>query len=258
MVPFLFPILLQTLFTRPLFAGKKTQIAKLLLENNGRVKSVWSKIGKRKGTYRLRSFEWLAGRKSLVTLHRENGCTIKIDLGKVFFNSKMANQRLRIAKLVKNREKVLVLFAGVGPFAVVIAKQNKKAAVKAVELNPHAIKLMKENVALNKLEGRIGPIHADVLKFMKKHGKWADRILMPLAFGGNAFLPSVVQDAAKGATIHYFAIGNERDGIYAQALDDVARTCTEAKRRFKTLNKTIGWPYAPRQSVVVIDFKLMN
>ena len=239
------------------FLKKRKEIARALLLSNKRINTVLRKVGKRKGKYRLLKHEWLAGQKKLVTTHKESGCLMKVNVAKAFFNSKMGTQRSRIAAKAEKGERVLVLFAGVGPFALVIAKK-KNALVKAVEINPIAVKLMKENVLLNKLQGQIEVFQGDVKHYLTQLGPWADRIIMPLAVGGEKYLGKVVENARKGTTIHYFSTGNEREGIYSKALKQIEAVCKPKKRKFAVLEKSKGWPYAPRVFVVVIDFKLLN
>jgi len=239
------------------FLKKKRFIANALLESNKRIKTVLRKVGERKGVFRLRKHEWLAGEKKFVTLHKESGCVFKVDLPNVFFSSRLSTERQHIASLVKNDERILVLFAGVGPFAIVIAKQ-KRVSVKAVELNPRAVELMKENVSLNKLKGKIEVFEGDARHYAKKFGGWADRILMPLPFGSEKFLGMVVENAKKHCVIHYYNLGGEREGLFSKALAGIARECRRRKRKFKILGKRKVLPYAPRVYIIVVDFGLLN
>jgi tRNA (guanine37-N1)-methyltransferase len=236
---------------------KKKLVARLLLQSNKRIKTVVRKIGKRKGVFRLKKYEWLTGVKTFETIHRESGCLFKVNLAKDYFSSRLVSERERIAAKAKNGEKILALFAGVGPFPIVIAKR-KRVSIKAVELNPHAAKLMKENVVLNKLEGQIQAFQGDAVAYAKKFGGWADRILMTLPYGSEKFLDSVVKNARRGCIIHYYNLGGKQEGVFSNALKQITFVCRKRKRKFKVLEKRIVLPYAPRVFHIVVDFKLLN
>jgi tRNA G37 N-methylase Trm5 len=57
----------------------------------------------------------------------------------------------------------MVMFAGVGPYAIQIAKKQPKVKeVIAIEINPVAVKYAKENVVLNKVQDKVKVIEGDV------------------------------------------------------------------------------------------------
>ena len=55
-------------------------------------------------------------------------------------------------RLFRKEETVVDLFAGVGPFSVLIAKGKEAARVYALDLNPDAIEFLKKNIRLNRVE----------------------------------------------------------------------------------------------------------
>ncbi|MEK6807583.1 MAG: hypothetical protein AABX75_00995, partial [Nanoarchaeota archaeon] len=85
------------------------------------------KVGDAHEIYRIRSLKILTGEKRLAAEHKEGGIIMKLDLGKVYFSPRSSHERERIAKLVKPNELVLVMFAGIGPFALHIAKSQPSA-----------------------------------------------------------------------------------------------------------------------------------
>lgn len=236
-------------------SAEAKKIARMLLKSNPRVKTVVRKASERKGRFRLKEYEWLAGTRTFTALHKENGCVFKIDLPGAYFSSRLSSERQRVASLAKSGERVLALFAGVGPFPIVLAKQ-KNVEIKAVELNPKAVALMRENVTLNKLEGKIEVFEGDALAYAKKFGPWADRILMTLPRGSEKFLDAVVANARKGCVVHYYNVGGEKEGLYGQALAGVKSACAKHGRKFKILCKKKVLPYAPRVFSIVVDFSL--
>ena len=63
-----------------------------------------------------------------------------------------------MAALVQAGEVVADLFAGVGPFAVLIGKLCPEAKVYAVDINPDAVELLKINARANRVESRVYPL----------------------------------------------------------------------------------------------------
>lgn len=153
------------------------------------VKSVFKKLGPMEGVYRTRKLKFLAGERRTVTEYRENNCRFRLDVSKVYFTPRLSFERRRIAEQVKPGEHILALFAGVGPFPIVIAKVQPHVKIHAVELNPDAFKYMQENTRLNRMQEIITPLLGDVKEIVPaKFVNSADRILMPLPKGAEKFL----------------------------------------------------------------------
>ena len=89
------------------------QFAEQFLKNYKHVKTVLLKTAGRSGEFRLQRLKFLAGVNKTVTMHREHGCVFKVDVAKAYFSPRLAHERLRIAKLVKPGENVLVMFSGI-------------------------------------------------------------------------------------------------------------------------------------------------
>ncbi|NYZ74449.1 class I SAM-dependent methyltransferase family protein, partial [Candidatus Micrarchaeota archaeon] len=166
--------------------AKEKQIGEALLKVHRNLKTVLKKLGGMEGEYRVRRVKCIAGEDRAETLYTESGVKMKLDVAKVYFSVRLAGERARIAKLVKDDERVLVLFAGVGPFALVIAKSKPKTKIVAVEINPDAVRYMKENISLNKLKN-IEALEMDAKKLTTNNE--FDRIVMPLPKSAHEFLP---------------------------------------------------------------------
>ncbi|MEM2925293.1 MAG: class I SAM-dependent methyltransferase family protein [Methanocellales archaeon] len=156
---------------------KKYLIARKLAEANRNVKTVLRKITSAETEFRVANYELLYG-NSTETIHRENKCCFKLDPTKIHFTQKLAMERARIASLVKDGEYILCLFAGVGPFPIVIARE-KVVEILAIEKNPTACAYFKKNLELNKLLGKIAIIEGDVEEILPRVDKKFDRIIMP-------------------------------------------------------------------------------
>jgi len=135
--------------------------------------------GFHEGTFRIREYSIIWGEKRLETVHKENGVEIKVDLSKAFFNPRMKGERYRLAQLVRDGERILIPFAGVLPYALVIARY-RKVKITAVELNREAYELGLENIELNKekLRGEIEFIHGDVFEILPELPTY-DRVISP-------------------------------------------------------------------------------
>lgn len=244
------------------------QIAAEIMSTNKHIASVYAKGSAMAGKYRVRKLRFLAGKKSTLTTYRESGCVFELDIAKVYFSPRLAFERTRIANEVKNGENILALFAGVGPFPIVIAKklkiEKKTAGIIANELNPAAVKYLKQNITLNKVEELITADKGDAAKLLVKKKKWADRVIMPLPHTAEQFLPQVIDATAKGGVVHFYGFGPHRDERTKKAAnpfkkleEKIKKLCKKKKRKCKIVFKRVVRPYSPFTVQVVIDFKVL-
>lgn len=189
---------------------KEKKIGEQLLKFK-HIKTVLKKEGKIENEYRTRNYKFLAGIDKRETLYLEYGCRFKLNLDKVYFSPRLGSERDRIVKQVEVGEIVLVMFAGIGPYAIQIAKRSKAKIVYAIEINPEAVKYMEENVRLNKVGDKIKIFKGDVRKIIPKLEEKFDRIVMPLPKGNEDFLELAKKVAKKNAVIHFytFAVSKE-------------------------------------------------
>ncbi|OIO27020.1 class I SAM-dependent methyltransferase family protein [Candidatus Micrarchaeota archaeon CG_4_10_14_0_2_um_filter_55_9] len=237
---------------RPELENKKTLLAGQLMKLHPRLKTVLRKKSAMKGEYRVREFEWLAGEKTTLAEYYENGCCFKFDLARAYFSPRLATERARIRGLVQEGEKILALFAGVGPFPIVIAKA-KSIQCLAVELNPYAVEAMNENIALNKVGGRVTAVCADAREVLPEKKGWADRVLMPLPYTGSDFLDDVVSNQKRGCTVHFYGFGPSND-LFSAAKKLITKKCAAHGRTCEFVGERRVRPYAPRISQFVLDF----
>src|SRR3989344_9414670 len=121
-------------FDRTASVSSKKKFASVYLKKHKSVSTVVEKIGKFSGRLRTLKTKFLAGEKTLEAFYRENGCEFRFNVETCYFSPRLANERMEIAKMVGKGESVLVLFAGVAPFSIVIAKTGKPSRVVSVEL----------------------------------------------------------------------------------------------------------------------------
>jgi tRNA (guanine37-N1)-methyltransferase len=220
---------------------KENEIGQALLKVHGNLKTVLKKLSAMEGEYRVRRLSCIAGEDRTETVYREHGVSMKLDLAKVYFSVRLSTERKRISELVSPGEKVLVLFAGVGPFAFVIAKDHPDARVTAVEINPEAVRFMRENIELNRFSN-IEVLGGDARNFQYDD---YDRIVMPLPHSAEQFLDLAHNAVKPGGTIHFYSIV-ESDNPFENA---------EKKIPFKheISGKRIVRPYSPNMVQVVLD-----
>lgn len=239
----------------PELESRKKLIGQAILETHKNVKTVLRKKGGRQGVYRVLPLELVAGEDNYETIYIEHGVRMKLDVSKVYFSPRLSEERRRIASLVRDGETIAGLFAGVGPFPLVIAKR-KRCTIYAVELNPTAFNYLKRNVDLNVriLKGKIIPIHGDVREVVKQLPP-CDRVLMPLPKGGVDFLDCAFSVCKPKGVIHFYQFAPDSD-LYSDALKKIKEAAKRAGRHVKILNKKVVRPYAPRVSQIVIDFEV--
>ena len=186
----------------------KQEIARTIMEKMQNIRTVLNKVSKLEGDRRVAEFELIAG-KGTETVHREFGFAYRIDLRKSFFNGRLAFERKRIASLVNPGERVLIPFAGVGPFAIPSAA--RKAYVVAVEMNPDACRYFEENVRLNKVKENISIINADANSIPYILKMDFDRAIIPTPYGMDHFLESISRLVKPGGYVHFYTFKPKED-----------------------------------------------
>ena len=130
------------------FEKDKEKIGEIIAKI-ARVKTVLQEIGKREGEFRLKKYQCIYGKDERVTIHKESGCRFLVNVEKVYFSPRLGNDRLEIAKQVKDHEKVLVMFSGIQPYPVIISKYSNADLIVSIEKNPEAHYYSKWNLISN-------------------------------------------------------------------------------------------------------------
>lgn len=184
--------------------AKQGVIAGEILARMKNVRTVLKQTSDVQGEFRIRQVEFVKGEEKYETIYKENSCLFKVDLRQVYFSPRLATERERVRSLVRDGEKILNMFAGIGTFSIVIAKL-KECIIESVDKNPAAIELATESLMLNrKLKGTVRPILGDAGEFAASRALEFDRVIMPLPERSRDFLPAAFESAKKGATIHYY------------------------------------------------------
>lgn len=179
----------------------KEEIASAIISRRKSIRTVLNKTSKLEGAKRVASVEVLAG-EGTVTVHREFGFAYRLDVAKVFFNSRLSYERNRIASKVQPGERVLVPFCGVGPFVVPLAA--KGAMVIALESSQEACRWLAENVGRNGVKDNVTTIRGDAFSASYLLKTQFDRAVIPTPYGMDQILETIVPTVKKGGTLHFY------------------------------------------------------
>jgi len=242
---------------------KKKQVGEWMIKRHKNVNVVCEKIKEYSGTFRTPTLKILAGEKRKETIYIEHGCRFKLNVEKVYFSPRLSTERKRIYQQIKKGESVLIMFSGVAPYVVVIAKNSKAKEVYGIEINPTAHKYAKENVKLNKLDigvgkgknGKVKLYLGDVKKVLPKINKKFDRIVMPLPKTAEEFLDAALKKVKKKGIIHFYDFQEKKD-IPKVSKDIVVDACKKAGRKISVVKVVKCGQYGPRKYRICVDFRI--
>ncbi len=229
------------------------RMAGALMKANGNIKTVLRKGGAVSGRFRTRKFYYVAGRRNYLADYRENGCRFRFDVRKVFFSPRLAHERNRVSGLARDGESVVVMFSGVGPFAIEIAKAHRNCKVVAMELNKEAHKAAIKNKELNKV-GNVALAQGDVKKLASEYRGFTDRIVMPLPKDAARFLDEVLTVAKPKCTVHYYAFC--KSGGESRTIEGIRKFFESHGKRFKLIAMREVRPYSHDMVEIVVDFAI--
>lgn len=172
----------------------KYLIGQVILEKNLAIKTVVNKVDTINSQFRFFEMELLAGEPNYVVTLWQTGCRYRFDFSKVYYNPRLSTEHDLLCSSIRNDEVVVDAFAGVGPFAM-RAAANQKAWVLASDLNPASVEALRTNTRLNKLEKRI----------MVSQGDGRDKIRESVltVWRSNPFIDSKSQPTAPRLIDHF-------------------------------------------------------
>ena len=230
-------------------------IARAVMKVNKNVASVLVKESCRTGEYRTRELRLVEGDPDTEVLHREAGCVYRLDPRTVYFSPRESSERERLSSAVRDGEDVLVMFSGVGPIPISIAKRRRNVHITAVELNPCAHNYCVENIHLNRVADSIEVILGDVREVCPGLGRLYDRIMMPLPRGAYKFLDVAVPLLKNVGVLHLYHWAPDKD-LFSEAEELIAKAVeAEGKNagfegRFKVSQ------YSPRTWKIRVDARI--
>jgi tRNA (guanine37-N1)-methyltransferase len=235
-------------------------IAKQIMSTHKNIKTVLTPTTRIEGDFRVRELRLLAGENKTSTIHKESGCSFKVDVVKCYFSPRLSHEHKRIAKLVLPGEVVVNMFAGIGCFSILIAKIQSQSKVYSIDVNPTAVECMEENIKINDVCGQVVPLLGDSKDIIQTRLQGiADRVLMPLPEKALEYLPIALLALKKiGGWIHYYdfqhATGKENPAEktklkVAEKLDSIGVSYVFA-------NSRVMRPTGPNWYQTVLDIKV--
>ncbi len=219
--------------------------AEKILQNRPNVHTALFATSPVEGEFRTRTFKVLAGLNTTETMYHEYGKRMYIDLTAAYFSARLSNERQRLVSQMADGERVLDMFAGVGPFAVMLG--SKAGLMVANDINPSAVHLMQRNLRLNKIKSVAATVgDAKDLPNMLSPLKF-DRIIMNLPFAAYEFLEAAAKLAEERCVIHLYSLV-EREGEHTE---DILRAFPDAKITEKFIRS-----YSPTSWHAVYDIEV--
>jgi tRNA (guanine37-N1)-methyltransferase len=215
--------------------------AEAIMSLHRNVKTVLLQASPVAGDFRLRRLTYVAGESKTSTIHKEYGCLFLVDVEKCYFSPRLSHERSRIAGIVKPKETVVNMFAGVGCFSIMIAKHVNMSKVFSIDVNSAAIQFMQENIRLNRVYNKVIPLVGDSKEIINSRlQRVADRVLMPLPEKAFEYLPYAVSALkSSGGWIHYYGFEHAK-----KTEDPTEKTKLKVAEKLASLGVIFEFPYS--------------
>lgn len=161
------------------------------------------------GALRIRELEPIAGERRTTTVHVEHGLRYAVDVARAYFSPRLATERWRVAKQVRPGEIVADPFAGVGPYAILIARKTPVRRVHASDVNPVAVRFLQENAGTNRAEKV--DVHEGDARAVLRGIAPVDRIILDLPHSAMDFLSDATRALAPRGILHVYGILERTD-----------------------------------------------
>ncbi len=189
---------------------QKLAQAKELLKQSS-IKTVLEKGGNIKGRLRTIKPKYIAGKKNFIADYKENGCRFRFDIRTCYFSPRLSHDRKQVALKIKKKDRVLVMFSGVGVYPIVINRYSNPKEIFSVELGRDCCRYANENLRLNQMQDKIKIIQGDVRKKLTPElGKFSV-IMMARPNLKNSFLEDALKVSKRGTRIFYHLFCHEDD-----------------------------------------------
>ncbi len=241
----------------------KEHIAKKLIEKHKNVKTVYEKVGKVDGRYRLRELKLIWGKANSETIYRENDCLFKLDIKKTYFSPRLNHERKRVASQEFRKNELIVdMFAGVGPFSIQIAREHD-VIIHAFDINPQAFNYLVENINLNTLTGQVIPYNLNIKDLPKntseigqKLRNKVDRIIMNLPESSLDFIDVACFLIKEEGILYNYQICEKPQSIKKSLLALENALKKNQRNIMKVLNTRIVKQYSPKADLIALDVRI--
>lgn len=234
---------------------RETLIGEAILANNKNVQVVAKRAGNYGGEFRTIELEVIAGEHRKETQVTEFGVRLLLNVETTYFSVRSGNERRRIASLVQPMESVLVMFSGVGPYPLLVAKHSEAIKVVGVEKNPEAHDYAIKNLKLNKKLKNVQFLLGDAAELPLLLDDRFDRIVMPLPTMADRFLPVALEMLKEnGGWIHYYEMAQE--GSFDTAIAKVQASAENAGKELVASSVTRCGHCGPRTHRICVDTRV--
>jgi tRNA (guanine37-N1)-methyltransferase len=235
--------------------NQKLKEASALLKKHS-IKTVLEKASDVQGRLRTIKTKYLVGDKNSLAVYRENGCLFNFDVRSCYFSPRLSNDRKEISHRIKQNNRVLVMFAGVGPYPIVFYKLAKPKEIIAIELGRECCKYFKKNLLLNKIpEHRVKIIQGDVKKKITKNLGKFDFIMMARPNLKSSFLSYALLVSKKETKIFYHLFCKE-DKLDFE-LEKLKKEANKCKKKIKIIKATKIGDIAPYKYRYRVELKVI-
>jgi len=242
-------------FPKEFKKSDKKKFAENLMKAQKVIKTVLEKKGRIKGRLRKISTKYVAGVKTKEVLYRENNCIFRFNLDTTYFSPRLSNERKEIASLMKKGDSVLVMFSGVGPFSIVIAKNSKANEVFSNEINREANKYAGLNIELNNLKDKIELLPGSIKGVSGKIKNKFDVIVMPRPQLKETFLKEAFKFSKKGTRIYYYGFCKTEDK--EKVVEKIKSEAKLSRKQIKILKIKNAGEIAPYKIRLRVDFQII-
>ncbi len=206
------------------------------------------------GERRIPSVETLFGSSSETEV-LEDGVRFRFDAARLLYSAGNRAERSRLARLPSPTETVVDLFAGIGYFALPIARHARPRRLVAIEENPESFAYLEGNIARNRLGGRVEAVRGDNRQVGPAPGS-ADRVLLGYLPDSLPWIPRALSLLVpSGGTLHVHllegsaaASGSAESRVRAAIADAGATAGSTLGRRVKS--------YGPGREHWVVDARV--
>ena len=227
-------------------------IGQELIRLHKNIKTVYKKGSARSGIYRTRKLNYLAGERTEITEHKEFGCKLRMNIRRCYFSPREGTERSRLIKQIRKGETIMVFFAGIGPYPILISRHTKAKNIIGIELNPVAVKYFRENAKINKAKN-VSIIEGDVRKKAKEFYGLCDRVIMPLPETGYKYLEEAIKCLKKEGIINFYCFSPDD---LSQIKEKIMRAGKRLNRKVKIIEQRKVLPYNAKISKWRIDIKV--
>ena len=235
-------------------ADEVSNAADAILKAHPAVQTILLSIGPISGEFRTRPLKYIAGVDKTATVHKEYGCKYNVDLARAYFTPRLSTERRRILLQIKDGETVVDMFAGVGPYSIMISKNASPGRVIANDKNEAAAELLLQNAALNKVSN-ITVLNKDAADLAKEYEGVGDHVIMNLPHNAYDFLDTAVSICRKNGIIHYYAMTSEED-LFDGSVALIRAAAEKQDRTIEVLEMKNVRSYAPHQYNICLDVRI--